>query len=152
MLGYGRGGQAADRKNYAGKISTASDGIYVNPKDKSDAAWGARRYTRGLAVAFFTKYAQAGDVSPIIIKTGLATGDCVLQATMSHKNILDIPDILICRNKRILVVVGDASTQCWSCGAAGHVMPRQEHGATASNNNSDSNGSSGRREVLQGSR
>lgn len=50
------------------------------------------------------------------------TGHCVLQVTISCKNFLDIPDILICQDKRILVVVEERRPHCWSCSTAGHLF------------------------------
>lgn len=61
--------------------------------------------TEDLLGSFFAKYGQVGDVSPIINKVGIATTNFVLQVTMSPKNFMDIPDILICRDKRKLLVM-----------------------------------------------
>lgn len=82
MLGYGRGGQAAVRKHYDGKISTASGGIYGNPKDKS---------LHGVPEDWLGSFLRNMDRPAIIIKTGLASGDCVLQATISHKTFWTSP-------------------------------------------------------------
>lgn len=70
------------------------------PKDKDYIAWGANGYYGWL----FSKY---GHISPVISKAVIATGDIVLQVTMTWKNFLDILDTLICRSRSIVVIVED---------------------------------------------
>lgn len=61
---------------------------------------GCHRYHRESAGGFFfAKYGQVGDVSPIISKTGIATGDCffvfsggnVTQKLSGHSQHIDLP-------------------------------------------------------------
>lgn len=75
--------------------------------------------TEWLGVFFL--FGQVGDVSAVTSKTGIATGEYVLQVTMIHKDFMNIPDILSCRGWNILVVVEGYCLHCCSCGAAGHL-------------------------------
>lgn len=59
--------------------------------------------TDDLMGPFFTQYGQVEDVSAIISKTGIATGDIVLQVTMNRKSFSEIPNILMCQEKVMLV-------------------------------------------------
>lgn len=49
--------------------------------------------------AFFVWYGQVEDVSAIISKAGITSGEFVLQETMTRKSLSEIPNILMCRKK-----------------------------------------------------
>lgn len=48
--------------------------------------------------AFYAQYGKVEEVSGVISKAGIATGDIVLQVTL-------IPNVLMCRERRMLLVV-----------------------------------------------
>lgn len=54
--------------------------------------------------AFFSKYGDVEGVNASISKSGIATGDIVLQVTLTRQAFGEIPNILMCREKRMLVV------------------------------------------------
>lgn len=60
-------------------------------------------------------------MSAIISKVGIVTGNTVLQVTLTRKNFTDIPNILMCRERRMLVVVKGRRPYCWSCGVLQHM-------------------------------
>lgn len=55
--------------------------------------------------ALFSKYDEVEEVNAIINKSGIATGDMVLQVTLTRKSFGEIPKILMCREKRMLDVM-----------------------------------------------
>lgn len=55
--------------------------------------------------AYFTKFEQVGDVSPIISKVGITTGDLVLQVTMFYKSFLGPENTGNCRRPSIPLLV-----------------------------------------------
>lgn len=71
--------------------------------------------------AFFAIFGQVDEVNAIRSKTGISTGDIVLQVVLTRQSFLDITTVLTCRNKRMLVVVEGRRPCCWSCGAVGHM-------------------------------
>lgn len=48
-----------------------------------------------LVGAFFTEYGQVEEITVVRSKTGIATGDIILQVTMSHKYFLEVSNILM---------------------------------------------------------
>lgn len=67
---------------------------------------------------FFSQFREVAAVSG---KTGIATGDYVLQITLIRKNFVYDPDILTCRSRNIFVVVESCRLNCWACCPAGDV-------------------------------
>lgn len=55
--------------------------------------------------AFFSRHEPVGYITPVISKAGISPGDFVLQVTVTGKNILNVPDTLMCQGQRILVIV-----------------------------------------------
>lgn len=52
--------------------------------------------------ALFAKYGQVEEVCDVISKSGIVTGDIVLQMTMTLQSFEEIPNDLMCRDKRML--------------------------------------------------
>lgn len=71
--------------------------------------------------AFFAKFSQVDKVSAVRSKSGIATRDIILQVVLTRQSFQDIPNILTCRFKKILVVVEGRRPCCWACGAVGHM-------------------------------
>lgn len=57
------------------------------------------------AGAFFSHYRQVEEVSAVVSKASIATGDFVLQVTLTCQNFGVIPNVLMCRERRMLVMV-----------------------------------------------
>lgn len=57
----------------------------------------------------------------LISKAGIETGDMEMQVTVNRKSFGEIPNILVCRDKRVLVVVEVRRPYCWFCSALGHM-------------------------------
>lgn len=55
--------------------------------------------------AFFAQYGKVKEVPGVISKVDIATGNIVLQVTLTRRSFSDIPNILVSREKRMLVVV-----------------------------------------------
>lgn len=51
--------------------------------------------------AFFAHYGKVEKVTGVISKAGIATGDIVLEITLTCQNFIDIPNILMCREKDV---------------------------------------------------
>lgn len=47
--------------------------------------------------AVFANFSQVGDVTYVLNKAGMATGDLDLQVTLNRKRFLDVPDSLVCK-------------------------------------------------------
>lgn len=75
--------------------------------------------------AFFSKYGQVNEVKVLISKSGIATGDMELQVTVNRKSFGEIPNILVCQEKRMLVEGWRPC--CWLCGASGHMAKECPH-------------------------
>lgn len=76
--------------------------------------------------AFFARYGE--------VEAGIATGVFVVQVTLIQKSFREIPNVLICWEKMMPVVVEGRRPYCWSCSALGHISKaclRQERGVTA---------------------
>lgn len=71
--------------------------------------------------AFFTKYGEVHEVKALTSKFGIATGDMEVQITADQQNFRDIQNVLVSREKRMLVVVEGRRPCCWFCGASGHM-------------------------------
>lgn len=68
---------------------------------------------------FFAKFRG----SPIyhLSKAGIATGDVEIWVTVTRKNFMEIPNMLICGGRPIYVIVEGPRLFYWGCGAAGHL-------------------------------
>lgn len=55
--------------------------------------------------AFFSSYGQVEEVTFITSKSGITTGNIVLEVTLTHQAFGNIANILMCRKKWMLVVV-----------------------------------------------
>lgn len=69
------------------------------------------------------------EVTNVTSKAGIAIGDMVLEKTLTRKSFGDIPNILMCRDKKMLVV--------WDLGARGESVSRKESNITIKSNNSN---------------
>lgn len=54
-------------------------------------------------------------------KMSIATMDIILQVKMFHKFFLEVPNILMYQDQKILIIVEGHQPHCWSCCAAGHM-------------------------------
>lgn len=72
--------------------------------------------------AFFTKFGEVNEVKALSSKAGIETGDMEIQITLNRKDFQEIPNILVCRDWRMLVVVEGRKPWCWSCGVSGHMV------------------------------
>lgn len=61
--------------------------------------------------------------SPIshLSKAGIATGDVEIWVTVTRKNFMEIPNMLMCGGRPIYVIVEGPRLFYWGCGAAGHL-------------------------------
>lgn len=50
--------------------------------------------------SFFTKYSEVSEVKALMSKANIATGDMELYITVNRKNFQEIPNILVCRDKK----------------------------------------------------
>lgn len=71
---------------------------------------------------FFAQYGKVDEVVGVTSKAGIATGDIVLEITLTRKSIADIPNILMYRERRMLVVVEGQRPYSWSCRSLGHMV------------------------------
>lgn len=71
--------------------------------------------------SFFSKFGQVEEVSAIMGKMEIATGDMVLQVILNRPAFERIPNLLKCRDKKMQVVVEGRKPFCWLCYAPGHV-------------------------------
>lgn len=85
--------------------------MYGHPKNKSNRLG-----------TFFAQYVKVGEVEGVAIKSGIATGDIVLEITLTCKSFAGISNILMCRERRIFAVVEGRRPYCWSCGASEHMV------------------------------
>lgn len=53
----------------------------------------------------FSKYSHVKDVNAVISKSGIETGEFVTQVTLTRQSFSEIPNVLMCREKRMLVMV-----------------------------------------------
>lgn len=68
--------------------------------------------------AFFVLYGQVEEVAHILC---VPSGDFSVQVILDRTKLQEIPDILVCRGKRIFVVVEGRRPHCWLCGTVGHL-------------------------------
>lgn len=54
-------------------------------------------------------------------KAGIGTGDYILQITLIRDKFMEIPNVLICRGRNILVIVDGRRPHYWSYGVAEHL-------------------------------
>lgn len=71
--------------------------------------------------AFFAQYGKVEWVAGIVSKAGIATGDVLIEITLTRKNFNDIPNIIMCRDRQMLVVVEGRKPNCWACRISGHM-------------------------------
>lgn len=88
---------------------------------RSDSLWGARRHNRGSNRAFFAQYGKVAKFVGVISKGGIATDDIAIEIRLTHRRFNDINNTLICREKRMLVMVEGRRPYYWSCGASGYM-------------------------------
>lgn len=69
--------------------------------------------------AFFTKYGEVNEVKALSSKSGIETGDMEVQITLDQHNFREIPNTLVCRKRKMLVVVEGRKPCCWLCGVGG---------------------------------
>lgn len=67
---------------------------------------------------FFAKY---GEVNALISKAAIAKDDLEVQVTVSRESFGEIPNTLVCRDKRMLVVIVGRRQYCWPSSASGHM-------------------------------
>lgn len=68
----------------------------------------------------FSKFGEVG-MSQTQLQNCIATGDYVLQITISRKNFMAIPDIISCCSRNIFVIVEGRRSHCRYCGVAVHL-------------------------------
>lgn len=71
---------------------------------------------------FFAQYSKVDEVAGVTSKAEIATGDIVLDISLTRKSIADIPNILMYRERRMSVVVEGQNPYCWSCRSLGHMV------------------------------
>lgn len=69
--------------------------------------------------SFFTKYGEVNEVKALSSKSGIETGDMEVQITLDQHNFREIPNTLVCRKRKMLVVVEGRKPCCWLCGVGG---------------------------------
>lgn len=100
--------------------------------------------------AFFSKFGKVEEVMALLGKSSIATGDVELQFTLTQRSFGEIPNILLCRERRMLVAVKGRRPCCWSCGASGHMAKERpacnsDHSCSSSSRSTHRGGSSGER-------
>lgn len=101
----------------------------VSLQTKYMGTWRTKITLRGVPLdikeervgALISQFGQVTDVTAAASKSGIATEDYVLQVTLTRKSFMNIPNILTCRGRNILVIVKGRGPHCWSCGTAWHV-------------------------------
>lgn len=83
------------------EIGDVANRVSGHLEDENHTSWGIFRHHLGV---FFAHYGQIGDVTMIKYKAGIATGEVILQVTISLKSFMDIPDILMCWGQDILTI------------------------------------------------
>lgn len=81
--------------------------------------------------AFFSKYGQVEEVSTVVSKSDIATGDFVIQVTLTHQSFGEIANVLMCREKSMRVVMDERRPYCWSCGSSGYMAKQPSTTTTA---------------------
>lgn len=71
--------------------------------------------------AFFAKYGKVEEFADVINKGGIATDDIAIEIPLTRRSFNDITNTLMCREKRMLVVVEGRRPYYWSCGASGYM-------------------------------
>lgn len=91
-----------EAKQLAGNVLMSKAArIHEQAQDENYHSRCARGHFRWQDGRFFSKYGQVENVS---IESGIATGDFVLQVTLTHQRFGKIPNALVCSKKRVLVV------------------------------------------------
>lgn len=80
------------------KIGEAANQVYGHPQEQDNASQIAHGYLQGPSGCLFSHYESVRDVT-------LDTRDFVFQVTVTHKNFLDIPYMLMCWGQNILFIV-----------------------------------------------
>lgn len=115
------GSEAAGLNCPFNSINTTPDGVHEHPADKVHRPWGTHRHLRRPHGGLFAKFGKIEEVNNPTSKAGIATGDIVLQVTLMRQAFVEIPNVLMCRERRMLVVVEGRKPYCWLCGASGHM-------------------------------
>lgn len=103
--------------------------------------------------AFFLKFSKVEEVKALLGKSSIETGDVDLQVTLTQRSFGEIPNILLCRERRILVAVEGWRPCCWSCRASGHMAKERSacnlaHNSSSSSHSTHRGGSSGERPLM----
>lgn len=110
-------GTEEDAKRIAGSVlSTAA----VRLQTEYMGTWRTKITVHGVPVDIcedrlgdiFSKYGQVEEVSAITTKSGIATGDVMLHVTLARQTFGKVPNILMGRKKRMLVVVERRRPYC----------------------------------------
>lgn len=86
--GDGRRGEGTGRKRADYKSTPLEDRIHGHPWDENHGTFG-----------------QVGDVPRVLSKADVPTGDFGLQVTLNRSHFLDIPDTLMCRGRKMNIIV-----------------------------------------------
>lgn len=62
------------------------------------------------------------EVSVTMSKTGISTGNFVVQVTLTRKGFSNIPNTLMCQERIIPMVVERWCPYCWSCSVMRHMV------------------------------
>lgn len=78
--------------------------------------------------AFFALYGQLEEVAWILCKADVPSGDFSVQVIVDRTKFKKIPEIIMCRDKKIFVVMQARRTHCWLCPenqCLGQLYPRR---------------------------
>lgn len=80
-------------------------------------------------------HGQVEEVTRMLSKDGVLTGKFLVQVILGMTKFREIPDIHVCRGRKIFVVVECSRPHCWLCGTTGHLsknVSRPKTNASAS--------------------
>ena len=77
--------------------------------------------TGEVLAAFLSKYGQVEESNLLRLAAGTAYGDHVLQLCLTREGFGDIPEVIISRERQMMVVVEGQRPRCWSCKQLGHI-------------------------------
>lgn len=66
--------------------------------------------------SFLSHYGRVQEVSAVVSKSGIASGDFVFQVTLTHQSFGKTPNILLCKGRRMLVVAEVRKPYFWHGG------------------------------------
>lgn len=91
--------------------------------------------------SFLSHYGRVQEVSAVVSKSGIASGDFVFQVTLTHQSFGKTPNILLCKGRRMLVVAEVRKPYFWHGGGLathGKSMTWAECNAAVNKNNKTS--------------